>query len=172
MMRKKSIILLTITLILFFTLSSSAEWTTSSSEDEMTGEKSWYAISPEVSPTEEMGFPYNGTKAFLVVGTDGDSEWAYIGFSTEPNISDDETEDGYSVIKTRVKWDDEVNTMTFTQKWGSKFIHFKNTDLAISKIENSNSVLIEISWYGEGEVYFRFPLDGSSDAINKIRNSS
>jgi hypothetical protein len=32
-------------------------------------------------------------------------------------------------------------------------------------------VLLELNWYGEGKVYFRFPLDGSSAAIDKIHNA-
>lgn len=102
-------------IILGFTISVSAEWTTHSSKDEMTGETTWYAYSPDVTPTEKMGFPYHDTKAWLGIGNDGEDEWAYIGFSNEPNISDDETQDGYSVIRTRVKWDDEIKNMRFIQ---------------------------------------------------------
>jgi hypothetical protein len=169
--RKLNIVSYAFIILLIFTISASAEWRTFSSKDEMTGETTWYAHSSQVTSTEEMDFPYHDTKAWLGVGTDGDDEWTYIGFSNEPNISDDETQDGYSVIRTRVKWDDKIEQMTFTQEWGAKFIHFRHKKIAISKIEASNTVLVELNWYGEGKVYFRFPLNGSAAAIEKIRNA-
>lgn len=158
-------------ILLICTISASADWRTFSSKDEMTGETTWYAHSSQVRSTEEMGFPYHDTKAWLGVGNEGEDEWVYIGFSNEPNISDDETQDGYNVIRTRVKWDDSIENMRFTQSWGSKFLHFRNDSIAISKIVESNTILVELNWYGEGKVYFRFPLDGSAAAIEKIRNA-
>lgn len=166
----KMTVFLTI-MVLFFSISVSAEWRTFSSKDEMTGVTTWFAHSQQVTSTKKMDFPYHNTKSWLGVGTDGENEWTYIGFSNEPNISNDETQDGYSVIRTRVKWDEEIEKMSFTQDWGSKFINFREDEYAITKIENSNTMLLELSWYGQDKVYFSFPLDGSKDAINKIRNN-
>lgn len=158
-------------LVLFFSISASAEWRTFSSEDEMTGETTWFAHSQQITSTKEMDFPYHDTKAWLGVGTDGENEWTYIGFSNEPNISNDETQDGYSVIRTRVKWDEKIENMNFTQDWGSKFINFREDGYAITKIENSNTMLIELNWYGQDKVYFSFSLEGSAAAIDQIRNN-
>lgn len=171
---KKSIFKITVFLtimFLFFSVSASAEWRTFSSKDERTGETTWFAHSEQVTSNKKMDFPYHNTKAWLGVGVDGESEWTYIGFSNEPNISDDETQDGYSVIITRVKWDEEIEKMSFTQDWGSKFINFREDGYAITKIENSNTMLLELSWYGQDKVYFSFPLSGSAAAIDKIRKN-
>jgi len=168
MKNKIIIVMFTLVILLSFTMVSSAEWTIFNSKDEMTGDESWYARSPYVEPTEKMSFPYHNISASLTVGYDGESEWAYIVFNEAPNILDTELGDGYEIIETRIKWDDEVEKVKFTKEWSSKFIHFLYSDENIKKIKSHNTVLLELKWYNEGEVYFKFSLDGSSDAINKI----
>lgn len=172
-MNKKIVFIIILVLLLStFSIVSASEWHTSSSKDEMSGDESWYAHSPRTTSNNPMGFPYDGTKAWLGVGTDGNSEWAYIGFTTEPNINNTETKDGYSAFTTRVKWNDDVSRMDFTQEWGSRFVHFVEDENAISKMIQNNKVLLEIDWYGEGNIYFEFTLDGSADAIKKIREKT
>ena len=115
-----------------------------------------------------MGFPYGDTQAWLGVGCDGENEWAFFGFSNAPNLTDTEIEGGLNVIRTRVRWDDQVETTEFTQKWGASFIHFRKGRAAIAKIAASSTVLLELSWYG-GRTYFSFSLNGSSAALAKAR---
>lgn len=163
--------LVIVTGILFGILSmpAYAGWDTSLSKDEMTGEQSAYAISPTVAPTEKMNFPYGDTKAWLGVGCDGKNEWAYIGFNNAPNLNNTDTEDGYNRIRTRIKWDNKVENVTLIQEWGAAFIHFSDDESAIANIAKSTSVLLELNWHGNGKTYFRFPLDGSSAALQTIR---
>ncbi len=158
-----------VALAVLSTVAVSAQWTTSTSVDEMTGHTSAYAHSPKAKPTERMGFPYSDIQAWLGFGTDGVDEWAYVGFSTAPNLTGTNTQDGYDSFGTRVKWDDNLETVGFTQIWGSSFIHFQDYDGAIAKMISGNTVLVELKWYGEGKVYFRFPLSGSTAAIAKAR---
>lgn len=147
------------------------QWSTFVSKDEMTEAETWYAHSPSIGPVEKMSFPYGDTKAWLGIGCNGDDEWAYIGFNVSPNLTGTTTKDGYDLIYTRIKWDDQIKNITLTQSWGSKFINFRDDESVISRIAESNTVLLELNWFGEGKVYFRFPLDGSSAAINKIRSA-
>jgi hypothetical protein len=170
---KKRIITLSILLVfvLSFMVYASGQWDTFVSKDEMTGEKIWYASSPSVGPTEKMGFPYGSIKARIGIGYDGEDEWGYVGFTEAPNLNDTSIEDGYNVIRTRIKWDDELESVELIQYWGSKFIHFRDDNTVVSNIAKSNAVLLELNWYGEGNVHFRFPLDGSVDAINKIHSA-
>ena len=116
-----------------------------------------------------MSFPYSDVHAWLGVGCNKGNEWVYVGFSESPNITNDETEDGYNRIRTRIKWNDEVEDIILTQDWGSEFLHFRDDSLVISKIAASNSALLEIQWYGEGNTYFEFSLNGSSKVIQEIR---
>lgn len=145
-------------------------WTHSNSKDEMTGKESAYASSPIIEPTKKMDFPYSDTTAWLGVGCDGKKEWAYIGFNKAPNLTDTDTEDGYNLIRTRIKWDGKIENITLTQYWGASFIHFRDDKSIISNIANSNSVLLELKWYGEQKTHFEFPLNGSSTALKNIRS--
>ncbi len=146
-------------------------WSTSTAKDEMTGKKSAYASSIRVTSTKAMVFPYQDVNAWLGVGCDSGNEWVYIGFSKPPNLLDDETKDGYNLLKTRIKWDDRVDTATLTQNWGEKFLHFSYDKPAISNILKSNSVMLELNWHGQGRTFFKFPLKGSSAAIKKVRQN-
>ncbi|MDN7129840.1 zinc-ribbon domain-containing protein [Pseudidiomarina sp. 1APR75-15] len=144
-------------------------WSTFSSTDEMTGESMHFAHSPRVSPTRAMSFPYSDVRAWFGVGCDSESEWAYIGFNSSPNLSDDETKDGYSVVRTRIKWDDALEQIELTQDWGDKFLRFRKDDYVIQQVMKSEEALFELQWHGEQSVYFKFSLNGSSEAISKIR---
>lgn len=150
--------------------SSHAEWGTSISKDEMTGAKSAFATSEYVFPTKKMEFPYSNTKAWIGVGCDGKSEWAYVGFNNSPNLNKTETQDGYSSIKTRIKWNDKVENVKMTQDWGSKFLHFRDDKKIIRKLAASSNVLLELNWHSQGGTYFSFPLSGSSAALKEIRD--
>lgn len=145
-------------------------WRNSVSTDPLTGKKSSYAGSPRVEPTKPMGFPYNDVEAWLGIGCDGTSEWAYIGFSSAPNLTDTDTQDGYSLVRTRIKWDDTVESVTLSQEWGASFLHFQSDASAIARLASSNAVLLELQWFGQQQAYFEFPLNGSSAAITEMRN--
>lgn len=144
-------------------------WRTTSSKDEMTGKVSAHAQSPTVYPTSKMSFPYEDVRGWMGVGCDGKNEWVYVGFSSAPNLNDTDTEDGYNAIETRIKWDDQVESVKMTQTWGDKFLNFVNDSSAMSKIAASNSVLLELKWHGQQATHFEFTLRGSSKALAEIR---
>ncbi len=150
---------------------ASSQWKNSSSLDPMTNEMTWYAISPYVTSTSKMSFPYTGTEAWIGIGKDSKDEWVYIGFTKEPNLVNTKIGNGYDSVKIRIKWDDELTETTLTQTWGSKFLHFSNDHEIISRISKHNKVLIELEWYGSGKVYFEFPLSGSAKAIKTMRDA-
>lgn len=151
------------------TTPSAPTWRQSTSKDEMTGKQSSYASSPRAASTSPMEFPYGGTKAWLGVGCDGQSEWAYFGFTEAPNLNNTDTKDGYSVVTTRVRWNETVESTSFTQKWGAAFLHFRDDKSAISKIAGAKTVLLELDWHGQRTVYFEISLNGSSKAIADMR---
>lgn len=146
-------------------------WNTTESKDKMSGKKSSYALSPTITPVKKMKFPYNSVTASVGVGCDKDSEWAYFNFSQSPNLTGEETKDGYNVISTRIKWGKESEHVTLIQTWGAPSLHFRDKKYAISKIIASNSILLELDWHGSPGTYFEFPLRGSSAALKKIRAS-
>jgi hypothetical protein len=146
-----------------------SQWEVLTSVDKMTGVRKIFAISPTVAPTERMDSPYQDVTAWLGVGCDGKSEWAYAGFSTSPNLTDTDTEDGYNKVRTRIKWDGAVQNVTLIQKWGSKVLNFDDERQAIPKMAGSNSALLELSWYGQSHPYFSFPMDGAAASIAEMR---
>ena len=144
-------------------------WNTFTSKDEMTGKFSAYAHSPKAYPNRRMGFPYSDVNSWMGVGCNSDNEWVYFGFNSAPNLTNDETKDGYNLIRTRVKWDDQVEYVSLTQDWGAKFIHFRDDASAISKISAASTALLELQWHGEQPIYFEYSLNGSSKAIAEIK---
>ena len=147
----------------------SAQWRITSSTDEMTGKKSVYALSPRVQSTRPMVSPYTGVTGQIGFGCSGQDEWVYVHFSEAPNLVGTETHDGYDIVRTRLRWDDSVVRGQFRQDWGERFLHFRPYDTAIEKIMAAGVLLVELPWYGSGDVYFRFSLAGSSDAISRAR---
>lgn len=139
--------------------------------DEMTGKTQQFVMSPKAPPLKKMEFPYHDVTAFMGAGCQDGKEWAYFGFSTAPNLNDDETKKGYSLITTRIKWDDRIETVKLTQEWGDKFISFQNDAAAISNAMQHNKVLLELNWHGSGNVHFEIPLHGSTAAIKGMRTA-
>lgn len=166
---KQNKLIVLIVILVSLSMPVFAQWDVSNSTDEMTGKTTSYCSSPVTSPTKSMDFPYSDTQAWLGIGCDGESEWVYIGFTNEPNLLNTDTEDGYNVISTRVKWNDNVVNQRFTQTWGAKFLHFNDDKAVIQNIMNSNSLLVELNWHGNGKTYFKFNLAGSSKAISQMR---
>lgn len=145
------------------------QWRSFDSTDEMSGERSAYAISPTVGPTSRMEFPYTDVESWVGVGCDRSTQWAYVAFNNAPNLNDTEIQDGYNLIKTRVKWGDSLVRETLTQAWGAKSLHFRNRGPVIQKIAGSVSMLLELKWHGQGAVRFDYPLKGSAKAIAKMK---
>jgi hypothetical protein len=137
-----------------------SDWSAWSSKDEMSGNIAGYASSKKFPSSNTMDFPYSNTKAFLGVGFSSNSEWAYVGFTNAPNLTGSNTKSDYDEIRTRIKFDNQLEYITLTQDWGSKFLHFENDKDIISRLKKANTILLELKWHGEGSVYFKFSLKG------------
>jgi hypothetical protein len=145
------------------------EWAVTTSVDKMTGKRKVFATSPTVASTETMESPYGNVTAWMGVGCDGKTEWAYVGFSTAPNLTDTETKSGYSEIRTRIKWDNSLQNVALTQEWGAAFLHFDDKVQTISRITTSNEALLELNWYGQNHPHFSFPMDGVAASVTAMR---
>lgn len=146
-------------------------WSVYSTKDEMTEVTSYFAISPYVSSTKPMSFPYSDVEAWIGIACNVSEEWVYIGFSTSPNLLNTEIKDSYNDVFTRLKWDDTIETWEFFQKWGDRFLNFYYPGQIIDKIETHDTLLLELNWYGEGNVYFEFPLTGGAEGLKTIRTN-
>ncbi|MEJ5229012.1 MAG: hypothetical protein WHT65_03330 [Pseudothermotoga sp.] len=170
MKRSVVVIFIFLTMLLAqFTLAQN-QWSVSSKQDPMTGKVTWFAVSPPVSSIEKMSFPYEDTKAQLVIARQGREEWVYIAFNKEPNIVGGIIEGRYEIITTRIKWDNlQPVYVKLVQEAGLNSLHFEKDQEIIRKIIIYKKLLVELNWYGEGLVHFEFPLEGAASAIAQIR---
>ena len=97
------------------------------------------------------------------------SFWAYFNFTKSPNITNDETKDGYNKIITRIKFDDNLENIGLTQDWGSKSLFIENVNAFLKSIENTNEITLELSWYGNSSVYFRYFTEEALQAIKSLK---
>lgn len=146
-----------------------SDWHTWESKDKLSGEFTAYAAISTAYPSPRMDFPYSDVTSFIGVGCDRTSTWAYFKFSTAPNLTNDITEDGYNRINAYIKWNDQLERVALTQTWGSKVLFFKDDNTAISRISNSDKIILVLQWHGQESTYFEYPTEGAWDAIAEIR---
>ncbi|MEP4102628.1 hypothetical protein [Paraglaciecola sp.] len=144
-------------------------WDIFESENETTGEKTAIAYSPDSYPEPRMHEPYSDIKGWMAVSCNSGFEWSYFGFSTPPSIAKSTKKDGYDKMIVKVSWDGKVENLIFNQKWGDRFLNFKESVFAIKKIQKSNSVSLDLDWEGQSKVRFTFSLNGAPAALDKIR---
>lgn len=149
---------------------SAGVWTVSTTADKMTGEKSAYATSDWTNSTKKLSFPYNYVKSAIGVGCNAEDVWVYFIFDNQPNISNDDTKDGFSVSKSRIKYDGDLSEVWLTQVWGGKALHvgWNSVDKEVARnLMKYSKVLLETRWYSEGNVYHEYSLSGSTRAIKE-----
>lgn len=135
-------------------------WSYRISVDEMTQERSVYLSSKIGTTTRSMSFPYTGTESAIYFGCNKKSKWAYFWFSNQPNIVNDQTKSGYSLSKSRIRFDDALDSITMTQDWGSKFMHARYPDWLSNKLVGVDNVRLELHWHGEGRAVFSYDVSG------------
>jgi len=144
------------------------KWQVFESKNKMTGKYSAYAYSPETYKL--LSSPYGIVSSTMCVACDGENEWIYFDFSQEPNITNAEPWNyNRSHIDAIMKWDDEVKQVRLYQTWGEDKLHFFEEYDPISRISFSNTVMLQIQWYGQGKPIFKYSLEGASEALTEMR---
>src|SRR3546814_14986874 len=115
--------LLTLSALCLIALPAAAErWDSKTTKDQMTGETQIYVSSPTTRPVRGLGFPYQDVRAWLAVGCNASREWAYVGFTEAPNLTDTEAKSGgYSTFPARTTWGAKPESDHMTQRWGQSF---------------------------------------------------
>ena len=153
------------------------QWEFKSATDEMTGEKSYYATSPFVKPKNVMDFPYKNVLSWIGVGCKEEKKWMYFAFTKRPNLVGDVTESGYSWTTQRIKIDENLTEVYLEQSWGSKSLSVEDSEYLknlistadlINSLPKANELLLELTWHGNGNVYFPYPMTGSADALAQL----
>lgn len=137
---------------------------------DMTQDMSYFAVSKRTPPTRQMDFPYNSVTASVGFGCNQNDEWMYVAFSEAPNIANVETGDEFNLLVSTINFDGDATGYELTQKFGARFLHFRNDDLVSAKVAESSSMIFEVDWYREGIIRFDFALAGSSEAIEGARS--
>lgn len=132
-------------------------------------EKRAYVESKVVISDHEMDFPYKNTTARINVVKNNQSTWAYIEFSSSPNIVGSEIQDGYNVIKANVYIDDVRETATLTQEWGSKTLHFRYPVWLIGKLKNCETFRINLRWHGNSNAVWSFSGNGFTSEYESMQ---
>ncbi len=165
-MRKISMLMV----MLLIVVGLSAEWSVHTVQNEMDGVVGHVAASDKTPPTKVMQFPYNIVWARVNVSRrlDSGSIMVSLSFNLE-NILGFEQVGDYLLGEIRVKWDNgKIETAQVWSHDQPELVIFSDTDAVLNKLKKSKSLLIELEWYNEGEVYFRFDLTGAAAAIKKI----
>lgn len=137
-----------------------ASWSTTSFADETLG-----ARSQAVSPVTPMGSPYRDVTGTIFVQCLGP---AWIRFSVAPNLSDGAviaTGDGFTNYALSAQIDGRDVRYSVSQDWGDYDLRFHNAATVRQALMGSNEIEIMIPWSGEGNVRFRWDLDGSYSSI-------
>src|SRR3546814_14989352 len=142
--------LLTLSALCLIALPAAAErWDSKTTKDQMTGETQIYVSSPTTRPVRGLGFPYQDVRAWLAVGCNASREWAYVGFTEAPNLTDTEAKSGgYSTFAARHKWGDKLAILNMTPRLGARFLPFRYYDTARSRRFTSTSFLLYPQWFG------------------------
>ena len=133
-------------------------WTAGTHTDEISEKfKSAFAVSDSAFPTRKLEFPYDNTQALLLVICDRKGvSGAGVTFNDDIISYDD---------VLRAKWDNTQKTHDISMSNGSA--NFSDAESVISLMKTSSKVIIGIDLFEQGEVFFKWNLDGSSAAIKE-----
>lgn len=125
------------------------------------------AYSYEVEPSVKMDFPYHDVTGKIVYTC---SENFLIEFSTQPNVTNDETMNGFNVNSYRIRVDGEViENQDGMQTWGDNEIRFYGNYPSFEpnprEFFDGDTFAISIPWYGEGNVVFEWDTTFADEAI-------
>lgn len=156
------------------TTPASAQWNgkIESNKDDLTGELEFYSTDGSITNSSKpTGLLGGHTKAFIyALCSPGQHPYIGIRFTRQPNLLNDDTQDGYSVSHNRVLLDDVVYRHRFTQTWGSNFMFSRDRELFV-RMMNSDSMALALVEYGDGEIVYRWSLAGSKNALTQLRET-
>ncbi|MBC6481136.1 MAG: hypothetical protein GDA56_28585 [Hormoscilla sp. GM7CHS1pb] len=148
--------------------SSLAGWDVGTHKDEMTGEiTGYFAISDFVTSTKPIDFPYTGMESMLFFRCNTEDESMFVFFDREVDLVR-----FLGLSEARIKFDNEIMIATRSYYRGKRNIlriFLSKEGVDIDRFINHMTVKLELVLRGQGEVYFEYSLEGSSDAIRRAR---
>lgn len=134
---------------------------TSGGEDENAA-LAW-AYSDAVEPLRQLKAPFDDVEALLGVACGGGEEWVYVGFEGGLKLGEE------GAFRTRIRWDGETRFVFVFVDGEQQSVQFHYDKQVIRRIRSHAVAQLELPWFGQGKVNFRFPLEGARKTINRIR---
>jgi len=123
--------MIAITSLLTATFSVANTWSVKAeTNDPMTTNKTYYALSPSFEPMNKVSFPYSDARSWIGVGCNTDNDyWAFIGFN-KANFTGGEWKNGSKYHFAKIKYDDVINTIyLFEPSDGRDFLNVGSSGL-------------------------------------------
>ena len=116
-----------------------------------------------------MSFPYLDVRARLVIE---DCRHVSIRFTKPPNLVEGIVHQGIKLrsgvrrtLRLRARWNARTEfRVKARQELGGKDIDVGDR-IKATQIVGNQSLSVVLNWYGEGDVAWRFPLDGAREAL-------
>ena len=130
---------------------------------------SYYAISPYSKPMSSLQFPYSDVKSWVNVGCDSEKNtWAYISH-TKSNFTGGKWSNSSKVhYNVRFKFDDKNKLKFSLREKGNSLFVYTDKSAFIDNLKSATHMTTGIEWYKQGDVYFKYSMKGSSQAIDSI----
>jgi len=148
------------------------KWRVRVTESIMTGKKIWEVYSPFVKPIESLRFPYDDTKAQITVRFDGDIELVAIKFSDSCNVTGTTINKHDRLVTAAIRWDNKIEEFSLVQTRLSPYLVFLSASKVIDRLCTSQLMIIELDWYFDGPVHFKFDLTGVADLIWRAKKEA
>ena len=153
-------------------------WRILKDRDEMTGEISTYAVSPRTTPTSPHS-DYDDLESWMVVGCRVSKvQFMYFDFTEKPILRRTYYPSGYA-NEARIRWNNEIKSILLDQVSGESALYYSKTAPislfspiyiggAIKRTAESESVMLELPWYGESLIHFEYSTNGAAKAIAEV----
>lgn len=153
-------------------LAMASSWSvTLQQNDPMAVNESYYATSDSFAPMKNLSFPYSDARSWIGVGCNTDNQyWAFIGFN-KANFTGGQWNKGTKYHFAKIKYDDRINQVYLSESSdGRKFLTVGTGDKSafIMGLKTSNTVITGVPWYEHGDVWFKYSMNGSTNAINTV----
>ena len=144
-------------------------WETITVKDEWGNPTGQAVVSGRAEASPTMAPPYHDVLARLMIE---DCRDVLIRFTTPPNLMEGMVHHGiklrsgiHRTLRLRARWNDRTKfRVKARQRSMGKDIHLAGR-IKVAQIAGNQSLSVVLNWYGDGDVAWRFPLEGAREAL-------
>jgi hypothetical protein len=149
---------------------TTSNWTLSNNKDPMGEEQSYYLKSETVGSFDYLDFPYKDVSSNVMIGCDNSGIWAYFWFN-KFNLNGGKSDwiDNTVTYHFRIKFDQTVKPITMNQDMDNNhFLRIYYDSWFINNLKRANNIMLELDWYNNGKVHFKYDVSGFNKAYKKL----